>query len=72
MLWVMVSIVSGKISIYIVDDNIDYVYLVEESLSAVQEFELCGKAHDGETAVREILLKRPDVVLLDVVLPKMD
>lgn len=72
MFWVMVSIVSGKISIYIVDDNFDYVYLVEECLGTVQEFELCGKAHDGETAVREILIKRPDVVLLDVVLPQMD
>lgn len=63
---------SGKISIYIVDDNIDFVYLVEDCLGMVPEFELCGKAYDGETAVREILLKRPDIVLLDVVLPQMD
>ncbi len=61
-----------KIRIYVADDNQDFVYLIEECLSAFPEFELAGKAYDGETAVREIVEKDPDVVLLDMVMPKKD
>ena len=35
-------------------------------------FEVVGEAEDGEAAVREAQLHRPDVVLMDVRMPGMD
>lgn len=64
--------VSEKIQVYVVDDNEFFIHVVEESLKAVQEFEIAGKAHDGETAIREILEMEPDIVLLDLILPQKD
>jgi DNA-binding NarL/FixJ family response regulator len=41
-------------------------------LGTLQEFEVVGEAEDGETAVRETQLTRPDVVLMDVRMPGID
>lgn len=65
-------IVSEKVRVYIVDDSEDYIQLVEESLRTVPEFEVIGKAYDGETAIHEIIEKRPDIVLLDLIIPQKD
>ena len=56
--------------VLVVDDNVDSA----ESLSML--LELSGHevylAHDGEQALAEFELRRPDVVLLDIGLPKLD
>ena len=41
-------------------------------LSTVDGFEVVGEAADGEEAVREAQLTRPDVVLMDVRMPDLD
>lgn len=41
-------------------------------LGTLDEFEVVGQAEDGEAAVREAQLTRPDVVLMDVRMPGMD
>lgn len=56
--------------IYLADDN----DLFRESLEQTIEWEkmscmLAGSARDGETAEREILALRPDIVLLDIRMP---
>lgn len=68
----MVSNVSRKINIFIVDDNEDFVLEVEKSLRTIPKFEPIGKAYDGETAVHEIIDKKPDIVVLDLVMPQKD
>ena len=40
-------------------------------LGTLEDFEVVGQAEDGETAVREAQLTRPDVVLMDVRMPGM-
>ena len=40
-------------------------------LGTLEEFEVVGEAEDGESAVREAQLTRPDVVLMDVRMPGM-
>ena len=56
----------------IVDDN----YVVREVLSEIinsdKELRMVGEAQDGEEAYRLIKEKQPDVVLLDLIMPKMD
>lgn len=68
----MVRNVSEKIKVYVVDDNEEFIRLVEEGLRTVPEFQVIGKALDGETAIHEIVEKKPDLVLLDLVIPQKD
>lgn len=62
----------GKLNVAVVDDN----YVVREVLSEIidsdSELDLIGKAQDGEEAYKLIKEKQPDVVLLDIIMPKMD
>ena len=41
-------------------------------LGTLDEFEVVGEAEDGEAAVRETQLTKPDVVLMDVRMPGID
>lgn len=68
----MVRNVNEKIKVYIVDDNEEYIHKVVESLEAISDFEVIGKACDGETAIEEIIAHKPDIVLLDLIIPKKD
>ena len=61
-----------KISVLIVDDNQTLVRLMVDSLSRKQDIEIVGTAKDGAEAVDQIASLVPDVVLLDIVMPRMD
>jgi DNA-binding NarL/FixJ family response regulator len=41
-------------------------------LRSLPGYEVVGEAADGETAVREVQLTRPDVVLMDIRMPGLD
>ncbi len=41
-------------------------------LETIEGFEVVGEAADGEDAVRQVQLTRPDVVLMDVRMPRVD
>jgi DNA-binding NarL/FixJ family response regulator len=41
-------------------------------LDAERDIDIVGEAQDGEQAIREVKRTRPDVVLMDVRMPKMD
>ena len=58
------------IKILAVDDEPDVLRLVEIKLKKAG-FEI-STARDGEEALRKALEVKPDVVLLDVMMPKMD
>ncbi len=61
-----------KISVLIVDDNQTLVRLMVDFLSRKQDIEIVGTAKDGAEAVDQIASLVPDVVLLDIVMPRMD
>ncbi|HBL27198.1 MAG TPA: response regulator [Acidobacteria bacterium] len=55
--------------ILIVDDSM--TTLAMESMILQGKYQLC-KARDGEEAVARALAEKPDLILLDVVMPKLD
>ncbi len=61
-----------RISVLIVDDNQTLVRLMVDFLSRKQDIEIVGTARDGVEAVEQTSLLVPDVVLLDIVMPRMD
>lgn len=62
----------GAISVAIADDNERIVELLGDIISSDKELKLVGKANNGEDMCSIIREKEPDVVLLDLIMPKMD
>ncbi|MGN0507337.1 MAG: sporulation transcription factor Spo0A [Lachnospiraceae bacterium] len=62
----------GKISVVIADDNVRTAGMLEEVINADKDIEVVGKAEDGMEALDMIREKAPDVVLLDLIMPKLD
>lgn len=62
----------SKISVLIADDNVRTAGQLEEVINGDKEMEVIGKAEDGEEALGLIKEKKPDVVLLDLIMPKLD
>lgn len=61
-----------KLSVAIADDNERMVRLLGEIVKSDGELQVVGTAKDGEEAYEIIKKKEPDVVLLDIVMPKLD
>ena len=62
----------SKVSVAIADDNEIMLELLGDIVSDDDELEVVGTAKDGEEAYQLIKEKEPDVVLLDIVMPKLD
>jgi two-component system, NarL family, response regulator LiaR len=63
---------SKSIRVLIADDHAVVRNGLGSFLSAYDDFELVGEAKNGEQAVRLCEQCRPDVVLMDLVMPGMD
>ena len=61
-----------KLNVAIADDNEILLDLLEEIVKSDEELDVVGKARNGEEVFDIIKEKQPDVVLLDIVMPKMD
>ena len=62
----------GEIRVAIADDNERILELLGDIISSDKDLSLVGKADNGEDMCRVIREKEPDVVLLDLIMPKMD
>ena len=62
----------NKINVAIVDDNERMVALLENILKTDEEIQVVGTSNDGVSALSLIQEKEPDVVLLDLIMPKLD
>ncbi|MBQ8625596.1 MAG: sporulation transcription factor Spo0A [Agathobacter sp.] len=62
----------SKLNVAIADDNERMLRLLENIVSSDKDLSVVGTAEDGEAAYKLIKDKEPDVVLLDMVMPKLD
>lgn len=62
----------SEINVAIADDNERILDLLSEVINSDKELNLVGKANNGEDVYTLIKEKQPDVVLLDLIMPKMD
>lgn len=62
----------GRLNVAIADDNERILELLGEIVENDDELTLVGKANNGEEIYQIIKNKEPDVVLLDLIMPKMD
>lgn len=61
-----------KVSVLIADDNCDFANGLSHYLKSQEDFEVVGVAYDGEEAYNMIAETKPDVALVDIVMPKRD
>lgn len=61
-----------KLNVAIADDNEKMVDMLGRIIDEDKDLELVGKAHNGEEICTIIREKEPDVVLLDIIMPKVD
>lgn len=61
-----------KLNVAIADDNDLMRQLLDTIVQSDEELSVVGTARDGEEAYQMIKEKEPDVVLLDIVMPKLD
>lgn len=61
-----------KLNVAIADDNEKMTEVLGRMIEEDKELSLVGKAHNGEEICNIIREKQPDVVILDIIMPKMD
>jgi two-component system alkaline phosphatase synthesis response regulator PhoP len=60
----------SKVKILVVDDEADILDMLEYNLKK-EGYEVL-KAYDGEEALRKARVEKPDMILLDIMMPKLD
>jgi len=61
-----------RIKVLIVDDNRDFCDLLNEFLSKRPEFQVVGVGHNGIEALELIHSVKPDICVLDIIMPHLD
>ncbi len=62
----------GQIKLLVVDDSLFMQKILQDILHSDQEISVVGTARDGEEALSKIASLRPDVVTMDIEMPRMD
>ena len=60
-----------KVRTLLVDDNRPFLILARHLLASFTEIEIVGEAYDGEEAVRIAERTRPDLIIMDLAMPRM-
>ena len=62
----------SKIHVGIADDNTRMIEIMDQLFEKDQDIQIVGHATDGVAAVEMIKNQKPDVVILDIIMPKLD
>ena len=63
---------NEKITVLVADDNADFSMTLSGYLENEEDIEVLGIAKDGNEAVDMVLKLKPDILLLDVIMPHLD
>ena len=63
---------AAPISVVLIDDSEDLLFLVRGALERTGQFRVVGEAADGKQGVAAVGAAKPDLVLLDILMPVMD
>src|SRR5205807_8505046 len=66
------AVSAGTIRVLLADDHALFREGVRSLLEAQPGFEVVGEVEDGRSAVQQALALRPDVVLMDITMPRLD
>ncbi|MCL6560296.1 sporulation transcription factor Spo0A [Alicyclobacillus shizuokensis] len=58
--------------VLIADDNRDFAELLHEYISSQDDMSVCGLAYNGNDVVKMVREQRPDVLILDIIMPMLD
>ena len=58
--------------ILVADDNESIRTVLREILQSESGWEVCGEAKNGEEAIRQARELSPDIILMDIMMPKCD
>jgi two-component system chemotaxis response regulator CheB len=58
--------------VLIVDDSLLMRTVIREIVKADEDFEIVGEAVDGADGLEKAAVLRPDIILLDIEMPRMD
>lgn len=61
-----------KIKVLLADDSLDFATLMKQNLEFHENIEVVGIAGDGLEAVEMTKQLQPDILILDIVMPKLD
>lgn len=62
----------AKIRVAIADDNKEFCQVVGEFLARQEDLELAGVSQNGAEVLEMVAQQRPDVLILDVIMPHLD
>jgi CheY-like chemotaxis protein len=62
----------SSVEIVIVDDRELFRRMVRSLLETQSDYHICGEAGDGIEAIEKVRQLRPDIVLMDINMPRMD
>ena len=63
---------NTKISVLVIDDNREFANAMYKFLSNDNAFNMVGVAYDGNEALEIVSKKKPDVIILDIIMPVLD
>lgn len=63
---------NQKISVLIVDDNVEITQELSSYINAQSDMTVAAAAYNGEEALNLIQTAEPDIVILDLIMPKLD
>lgn len=61
-----------KIKVAVADDNRDFAEIMREFLQQQPDIDLVGVAYNGEEILSVLREKKPDVLILDIIMPHLD